>query len=52
MLETALDICVTLEKKITITGRDDGATGEEFAKYIMDTLTDPQLEKRFKEFSK
>jgi len=51
-LEMALDICATLEKKLTITGRDDGATGEEFAKYIMDTLTDPQLEERFKEFSK
>jgi len=51
-LEMALDICATLEKKITITGRDNGATGEEFAKYIMDTLTDPQLEKRFKEYSK
>ena len=48
----ALDICATLEKKLTITGRDNGATGEEFAKYIMDTLTDPQLEKHFKEYSK
>ncbi len=51
-LEMALDICATLEKKIAITGRDDGVTGEEFAKYIMDTLTDPQLEERFKEYSK
>ena len=51
-LEMALDICATLEKKLTITGRDNGATGEEFAKYIMDTLTDPQLEKHFKEYSK
>jgi isocitrate dehydrogenase (NAD+) len=51
-LEMALDICATLEKKIVITGRDNGATGEEYAKYIMDTLVDPNLEKRFKEFSK
>jgi isocitrate dehydrogenase (NAD+) len=50
-LEMALDICATLEKKIVLTGRDDGATGEEYAKYIMDTLVDPNLEKRFKEFS-
>ena len=49
-LEMALDICATLEKKITITGRKDGATGEEFAKYIMDTLTDPQLEEKWKSF--
>jgi len=51
-LEMALDICATLEKKIVLTGRDNGATGEEYAKYIMDTLVDPNLEKRFKEFSK
>ena len=50
-LEMALDICATLEKKIALTGRDDGATGEEYAKYIMDTLVDPNLEKRFKEFN-
>jgi len=50
-LEMALDICATLEKKIALTGRDDGATGEEYAKYIMDTLVDPNLERRFKEFS-
>ena len=49
-LEMALDICATLEKKLTITGRDNGATGEEFAKYIMDTLTDPQLEDKWKSF--
>jgi len=51
-LEMALDICATLEKKVVITGRDNGATGEEYAKYIMDTLIDPNLEKRFKEYSK
>ncbi len=50
-LEMALDICATLEKKIVLTGRDDGATGEEYAKYIMDTLVDTNLEKRFKEYS-
>jgi len=49
-LEMALDICATLEKKIALTGRDDGATGEEFAKYIIDTLTDPQLEEKLKSF--
>ena len=49
-LEMALDICATLEKKLTITGRENGATGEEFAKYIMDTLTDPQLEDKWKSF--
>jgi len=49
-LDMALDICATYEKKLEITGRDTGATGEEFAKYIMDTLQDPNLEKKWKEY--
>ena len=49
-LEMALDICATLEKKLTVTGRDDGNTGEELAKYIMDTLVDPNLESKWKSF--
>ena len=51
-LEKALDICATLEKKLVITGRDTGVTGEEYAKYIMDTIQDPNLEKRFNEYNK
>ncbi len=51
-LEMALDICATLEKKLVITGRDTGVTGEEYAKYIMDTIQDPNLERRYKEYSK
>ncbi|MBO5907841.1 MAG: isocitrate/isopropylmalate dehydrogenase family protein [Clostridia bacterium] len=38
-LERALDICSFEEKKLTITGREGGATCEQFAKYVMDTLT-------------
>ena len=37
-LERALDICSFEEKKIVITGRDTGATCEEFGNYVMDTL--------------
>ena len=37
-LERALDICSFEEKKLVITGRDTGATCEEFANYVMDTL--------------
>lgn len=37
-LYKALDICTTEEKKIVITGRDTGATSEEFANYIMETI--------------
>ncbi len=37
-LERALDICSFEEKKLTVTGRDTGATCQEFAEYVMDTL--------------
>lgn len=37
-LERALDICMFEEKKLTITGRDTGATCEEFGNYVMETI--------------
>ena len=37
-LYAALDICGNKERKLVMTGRDDGATGEEFADYIMATI--------------
>ena len=37
-LYKALDVCTITEKKLTMTGRDTGATGEEFADYIMETI--------------
>ncbi|HID74040.1 MAG TPA: isocitrate/isopropylmalate dehydrogenase family protein, partial [Thermoplasmata archaeon] len=46
-LEMALDICGQYERKIVITGRSDGATGAEFANYVMETVQDPELESRW-----
>ncbi len=37
-LERALDICMIEEKKLVITGREDGASCREFGQYVMDTL--------------
>ncbi len=37
-LYKALDICTVTEKKLVMTGRDTGATGAEFADYIMENL--------------
>ena len=37
-LERALDICMYEEKKLTVTGRDTGATGAAFADYVMETI--------------
>ena len=37
-LEAALDKCMFTEKKLTVTGRDTGATCDDFAQYVMDTI--------------
>ena len=37
-LERALDICCFEERRLTITGRDTGATFEAFGNYVMETL--------------
>lgn len=37
-LEAALDKCMYTEKKLVLTGRDTGCTGEEFANYVMETI--------------
>lgn len=37
-LYKALDICTITEKKLVMTGRDTGATSEQFADYIMETI--------------
>ena len=37
-LEDALTECVEKEKKVVITGRDDGATAEEFTDYLISKL--------------
>lgn len=38
LLERALDICMLEEKKLTITGRDNGATCSDFGDYVMETV--------------
>jgi len=51
-LEMALDVCAQYEKKLKITGRSDGATGKEYAKYITDTIHDPDLESKWQGYQK
>ena len=51
-LEMALDICGNYEKKLVITGRDTGATGPEFAEYLMETLHDLQLGEKWEGYVK
>jgi isocitrate dehydrogenase (NAD+) len=51
-MEMALDICGLLEKKVILTGRADGATGAQFADYVMETIRDPDLEGRWRSYQK
>ncbi|MEE9284774.1 MAG: isocitrate/isopropylmalate family dehydrogenase [Dehalococcoidia bacterium] len=46
-LSMSLDVCGQYEKKLVMTGRDTGATGQELGQYILDTLRDPKLESRW-----
>lgn len=51
-LDMALDICGQYEKKYVMTGRDTGATGADYSKYVMETLADPKLEERWNSYQK
>ncbi|MDI3547974.1 MAG: isocitrate dehydrogenase [Halanaerobiales bacterium] len=50
-IQMALDICGHYEKQLVITGRDTGATGREFADYLMETISDEKLAERWAAFS-
>jgi isocitrate dehydrogenase (NAD+) len=49
-LTMALDVCCQFEKKLIMTGRDTGATGDEFAEYVMNTVQRDDLEKVWKNY--
>ena len=51
-LDMALDICTQFERKVKISGRPDGATGAQFADYVMETVKRPDLEKVWKGYQK
>ncbi|HZJ58512.1 MAG TPA: isocitrate/isopropylmalate family dehydrogenase [Clostridia bacterium] len=49
-LAMALDICSQFEKRLVITGRENGATGGEFADYIMETLSSDDLTSKWESY--
>ena len=49
-LHKALDICGQYERKVVTTGRDTGATSEEYGKYLMETVEDPSVEPRWEAY--
>ncbi|MBP8865369.1 MAG: isocitrate/isopropylmalate dehydrogenase family protein [Acetobacterium sp.] len=49
-LQKALDVCGLYEKKLVLTGRETGATGSEYADYVMETLSNPDLDTIYAKF--
>ena len=47
-IDMALEVAAQFEKKITITGRQGGATGDEFADYVMKCIDDDSLGTKWK----
>jgi isocitrate dehydrogenase (NAD+) len=48
-LEMALEVCGQYEKKMVITGRDTGVTGEEYVGYLLSWIDNPKLKSRWEE---
>ena len=49
-LHRALDVCGMYEKRLSITGRSDGATSDQFGDYVMSTVEDASLQSRWEGF--
>jgi len=48
-VEMALEVCGQYEKKMVITGRDTGVTGEEYTKYVLSWVDNPDLKARWEQ---
>ncbi|HCU79889.1 MAG TPA: isocitrate dehydrogenase [Chloroflexi bacterium] len=49
-LHKAIDICGMYERTISITGRSNGATSEDFGSYVMSTVEDSSLDSRWENY--
>lgn len=48
-VEMALDVCGQFEKKMVITGRDTGVTGEEYTNYVLSWFDNENLKSRWEQ---
>ena len=46
-VDMALDICGQYERAVKVTGRSNGATGNEYGQYVTDTIRDSSLKERW-----
>ncbi len=49
-LDMALEVCGQYERRVVTTGRDTGATGDEYGAYVADTVNDAGLEGKWRGF--
>ena len=49
-LDMALEVCGQYERRVVTTGRDTGATGDEYGAYVADTVNDSGLEAKWRGF--
>ncbi len=49
-LDMALEVCGQYERKVVTTGRDTGATGDEYGAYVADTVNDADLESKWQSY--
>ncbi len=50
-VEMALEVCGQFERKMKITGRDTGVTGEEYVNYLLSWIDNPELKARWEKGS-
>jgi isocitrate dehydrogenase (NAD+) len=51
-VEMALEVCGQYERKLKLTGRDTGSTGEEYGKYVLETVSDQNLKAKWEGYAK
>ena len=50
-IDKALDICSQFERNVQLTGRSNGATGHEYASYVLDWIKNEELESVWESYS-
>ena len=45
-----MDICGQFEKRVSITGRDNGATGAEMTEYLLEWVEKEELKKTWESY--
>ncbi|MDD3089236.1 MAG: isocitrate/isopropylmalate family dehydrogenase [Candidatus Omnitrophica bacterium] len=50
-IDMALEVCVQFERKMSVSGRQDGATGQDFTDYLMSWIDNPELRSAWEKYT-